>query len=159
MENTDINISDIENIDIDKLLRNAIKEDILGNKYSKSTVSRITDLTIDRDANKIIERHCNKISKESKAEEIGIDNYSKKFNLSPHLSILATGIIKKNDLTDIAYKNGISKSQRSKLNNVRPLNIFEKVIIRKCCTRYKIGYVWYVFHPYLGVLTFLIDIF
>ena len=28
MENTDINISDIENIDIDKLLRNAIKERI-----------------------------------------------------------------------------------------------------------------------------------
>ena len=28
MGNTDINISDIENIDIDKLLRNAIKEKI-----------------------------------------------------------------------------------------------------------------------------------
>ena len=28
MENTDINISDIENVDIEKLLRNAIKEKI-----------------------------------------------------------------------------------------------------------------------------------
>ena len=33
---------------------------------------------------------------------------------------LAKGIIKKNDLTDIAYNNGISKSQLSKLNNKRP---------------------------------------
>ena len=77
--------------------------------------------------NKILKKHCNKISRESKVEGIGIDSYSRKFNLSAHLSILATGIIKKNDLTDIAYNNGISKSQLSKLNNKRPYSIFEKV--------------------------------
>ena len=67
--------------------------------------------------NKILENHCNKVSNESKIEGIGIDSYSREFNLSTHLSILATGIIKKNDLTDMAYNNGISKSQLSKLNN------------------------------------------
>ena len=67
--------------------------------------------------NKILKKHYNKISGESKVEGIGIDSYSKKFNLSEHISILATGIIKKNDLTDMAYNNGISKSQLSKLNN------------------------------------------
>ena len=72
---------------------------------------------MDGDLNKILEKHCNKISKKSKVERIGIDSYSKKFNLQAHLSILATGIIKKNDLTDMAYTNGISKSQLSKLNN------------------------------------------
>ena len=77
--------------------------------------------------NKILENHCNKASNESKIEGIGIDSYSRKFNLSTHLSILATGIIKKNDLTDMAYNNGISKSQLSKLNNKRPFYIFEKV--------------------------------
>ena len=69
--------------------------------------------------NKILKKHCNKISGESKVEGIGIDSYSKKFNLSTHLSILAKGILNHNDLTDIAYNNGISKSQLSKLNNKR----------------------------------------
>ncbi|MGE9810162.1 IS4-like element ISFac10 family transposase, partial [Ferroplasma acidiphilum] len=77
--------------------------------------------------NKILKKHCNKISGESKVEGIGIDSYSKKFNLSAHLSILAKGILNHNDLTDIAYNNGISKSQLSKLNNKRPYSIFEKV--------------------------------
>ena len=80
-----------------------------------------------RHVNKILKKHCNKISRESKVEGIGIDSYSRKFNLSTHLSILATGIINKNDLTDMAYNNGISKSQLSKLNNKRPYSIFEKV--------------------------------
>jgi len=77
--------------------------------------------------NKILENHCNKVSNESKIEGIGIDSYSRQFNLSTHLSILATEIMKKNDLTDMAYDNGISKSQLSKLNNKRPFYIFEKV--------------------------------
>ena len=79
---------------------------------------------MDRDVNKIIEKHCNKISKELKIEGTGIDSYSRKFNLSAHPSILATGIIKKNDLTDMAYNNGIRKSQLLKLNNTRPLYIY-----------------------------------
>ena len=77
--------------------------------------------------NKILENHCNKVSNESKIEGIGIDSCSKQFKLSTHLSILATGIINKNDLTVLVYNNGISKSQLSKLNNKRPYTIFEKV--------------------------------
>jgi len=82
---------------------------------------------MDKNINKILEKHCNKISDESKIEGIGIDTYSKKFNLLRHLLLLITGIINNNDLTDIAYKNKISKSQLSKLNNNRSYNIFEKI--------------------------------
>ena len=74
-------------------------------------------LIMDEDINKIIGKHCNKILVESKIEGIGIDSYSKKFNLSTHQSILAKGILNHNNLTDIAYNNGISKSQLSRLNN------------------------------------------
>ena len=80
-----------------------------------------------RHIDKILKKHCNKVSGESKIEGIGIDSYSKKFNLTAHLSILAKGILNHNDLTDMAYNNGISKSQLSKLNNKRPYTIFEKV--------------------------------
>ncbi|BAB59830.1 TVG0696684 [Thermoplasma volcanium GSS1] len=77
--------------------------------------------------NKILKKHCNKISEESKIEGIGMNTYSKKFNLSNHLLILVTGIINKKDLTDTAYRNNISKSQLSKLNNNRSHNIFENM--------------------------------
>lgn len=76
--------------------------------------------------NKILKKHCNKISEESKIEGIGIDTYSKKFNLLEHLFILVMGIINKKDLTDMSYKK-ISKSQLSKLNNNRSYNIFENM--------------------------------
>ncbi len=46
--------------------------------------------------NKILKKHCNKISGESKVEGIGIDSYSKKFDLPTHLSILAKGILNHN---------------------------------------------------------------
>ena len=76
--------------------------------------------------NKILKKHCDKISEESKLEGIGIDTYSKEFNLLNHLLILVMGIINKKDLTDMSYKK-ISKSQLSKLNNNRSYSIFEKV--------------------------------
>jgi len=52
MENTDINISDIENIDIDELLRNAIKEKIENGKYKmdlKTKYGEIKQLNVPRD--------------------------------------------------------------------------------------------------------------
>ncbi|MGE9811098.1 IS4-like element ISFac10 family transposase, partial [Ferroplasma acidiphilum] len=101
--------------------------------------------------NKILKKHCNKISRESKVEGIGIDSYSKKFNLSAHLSILAKGIIKKNDLTDIAYNNGISKSQLSKLNNKRPYTISEKVFYSLLNTFIK-AHRYDIYHDYLDKL-------
>ena len=101
--------------------------------------------------NKILKKHCNKISKESKFEGIGIDSYSKKFNLSAHLSILAKGILNHNDLTDIAYNNGISKSQLSKLNNKRPYSIFEKVFYSILNTFIK-SHRYDVYHDYIDRL-------
>ena len=101
--------------------------------------------------NKILKKHCNKISGESKVEGIGIDSYSKKFNLPAHISILATGIIKKNDLTDMAYNNGISKSQLSKLNNKRPYTISEKVFYSLLNTFIK-AHRYDIYHDYLDKL-------
>ena len=101
--------------------------------------------------NKILKKHCNKISKESKFEGIGIDSYSKKFNLSAHLSILAKGILNHNDLTDMAYNNGISKSQLSKLNNKRPYSIFEKVFYSILNTFIK-SHRYDVYHDYIDRL-------
>ena len=101
--------------------------------------------------NKILKKHCNKISGESKVEGIGIDSYSKKFNLSTHLSILAKGILNHNDLTDIAYNNGISKSQLSKLNNKRPYSIFEKVFYSILNTFIK-SHRYDIYHNYIDRL-------
>ncbi len=101
--------------------------------------------------NKILKKHCNKISKESKVEGIGIDSYSKKFNLTAHLSILAKGILNHNDLTDIAYNNGISKSQLSKLNNKRPYSIFEKVFYSILNTFIK-SHRYDIYHDYIDKL-------
>ncbi|MGE9811371.1 IS4 family transposase [Ferroplasma acidiphilum] len=101
--------------------------------------------------NKILENHCNKASNESKIEGIGIDSYSRQFKLSAHLSILATGIIKKNDLTVLVYNNGISKSQLSKLNNKRPFYIFEKVFYSLLNTFIK-AHRYDVYHNYLDKL-------
>ena len=104
-----------------------------------------------RHVNKILKKHCNKISKESKIEGIGIDSYSKKFNLTAHLSILAKGILNHNDLTDIVYNNGISKSQLSKLNNKRPYSIFEKVFYSILNTFIK-SHRYDIYHDYIDRL-------
>jgi len=67
------------------------------------------------DINKIIEKPCKYISDAMKLNGIRTDEYSKKINLERYLLMLIYGFINKYDLTDIAYKNNISKSELSKL--------------------------------------------
>ncbi len=86
-----------------------------------------------------------------KINGIRTDEYSKKINLEKYLFMLIYGFINKYDLTDIAYKNNISRSELSKLNNYRSFTILEgifTVFINKFIKAHRYN----IYHDYIDRL-------